>query len=338
MVAMTALSVPFRFSLLGVLGLALLAALPASRAEAQDIQTQLDRLQRELTTLQSYVYKGGSAPASGAVQQLPAGSAASIEVRLSEMESSLRQLRGQLEEMNYQIRQNSQRLEKFMADAEYRLTILEGGDPGQAPAASSGASSGASATLAPSASDSASATVSSGGVATGAQVGTLGQVSENDVSAIQQRSTVAGESAAPQAVPPATQQAALPQGSAEEQYNYALGLLRQTRFDEAQVALDAFLAEHPEHSLAANAKYWLGETYYVRADYQQAAVAFAEGFQQHPEGGKAPDNLLKLGMSLGQLGDKQNACATFAQLQQRFPTAPSNIQQKAQLERQRLGC
>lgn len=337
---MTALTVPFRSSLLGLLALALLAALPASPAKAQqDIQGQLDRLQRELTTLQSYVYRGGSAPESGAVQQLPAGSAASIEVRLSELEGSLRQLRGQIEEMTYQIRQNSQRLDKFMADAEYRLTLLEGGDPGQAPAAAS-----VSGSTAPAATEdrSRSASVSSGSVATGAQMGTLGQVSENDLSAIQQRSGTASQGTAPAAsassAPTATQEVALPQGSAEEQYNYALGLLRQTRFDEAQVALDAFLAEHPDHSLSSNAKYWLGETYYVRADYQQAAVAFAEGFQQHPEGGKAPDNLLKLGMSLGQLGDKQNACATFAQLQQRFPTAPSNIQQKAQLERQRLGC
>lgn len=344
---MTALTVPFRISLLGAFSLALMATLPVPQAGAQDLQAQVDRLQRELTTLQSYVYRGGSGASSGAIssEPLPAGTAASVEVRLSEMEASLRQLRGQLEEMNHQIRLNSERLEKFMADAEYRLTVLEGGDPSQIPAPSSTSSS---LSVAPSSQSGSStgAGVAAGGLATGAQVGTLGQVSENDVTAMQQRSATVSDSASSAPAPSsatapaasASQEAALPQGSPEEQYNYALGLLRQTRFDEAQVALDSFLAENPDHSLSANAKYWLGETYYVRADYQKAAVAFAEGFQQHPEGAKAPDNLLKLGMSLGQLGDKQNACATFAQLQQRFPTAPSNIQQKAQLERQRLGC
>ena len=232
---------------------------------------------------------------------------------------------------------------------------MGGGDPAQlssnAATGSSQSSSFQAASQAAPQASSGNAAVSSGGAASasgGAQVGSLGQVSENDVAAIQQRSTTsapaetsssgASQSSGQTASVPPAAAAALPGGTPEEQYNHALGLLRETRFDEAQVALDSFLEKNPGHGLAANAAYWLGETYYVRADYRNAAVTFAQGFKDHPQGSKAPANLLKLGMSLAHLDEKENACATFLQLQQRFPNADNNILQKAQLERQRNGC
>src|SRR3546814_4312161 len=67
----------------------------------------------------------------------------------------------------------------------------------------------------------------------------------------------------------------------------------------------------------------LGETYYVRGNYQQAAVTFAEGFETYPDNSKAPDNLLKLGMSLASLGSTQDACGTFTVLLDRYADAPA---------------
>jgi TolA-binding protein len=58
----------------------------------------------------------------------------------------------------------------------------------------------------------------------------------------------------------------------------------------------------------------LGETFYVRNDFKNAAVAFAEGYQKYPNSQKAPDNLLKLAMALGQQGQQQNACVALSQL------------------------
>ncbi len=335
---------------LGVLALLVLLALQP-QAHAQDVQAlqnQVDRLQRELTDLQRTVYQGGTAPSSSAASELPAGSAARLEVRMGELEQSLRQLRGQIEEMSFRISQNQERLDKLSADVDYRLTVLEGGDPAgaatldgtgsQATVAGSAASGGGSAVA--DAATGSSATALPEGSAP--QPGVLGQVSENELARVQQNKpadAAAGTGAGVgQQTASAPVKVTLPEGSVEAQYEFALSLLRQTRFDEAEVALGAFLEKYPSHILSSNAKYWLGETYYVRGDYQNAAVTFAEGFQEFPNSAKAPDNLLKLGMALGQLGDNENACATFAQLQQRFPTAPANIQQKVQLERQRFGC
>ncbi|MET4805320.1 tol-pal system protein YbgF [Limibacillus sp. MBR-115] len=335
---------------LGALALLVLLALQP-QAHAQDVQAlqnQVDRLQRELTDLQRTVYQGGTATGSSAASELPAGSAARLEVRMGELEQSLRQLRGQIEEMSFRITQNQERLDKLSADVDYRLTVLEGGNPAGAAALGSASSEGTDAGSAASGASSATTDTGTGGTATALpqgsapQPGVLGQVSENELARVQQNkpadATAGTSAAAGQQTASAPVKVTLPEGSVEAQYEFALSLLRQTRFDEAEVALGSFLEKHPDHILSSNAKYWLGETYYVRGDYQNAAVTFAEGFQEFPNSAKAPDNLLKLGMALGQLGDNENACATFAQLQQRFPTAPANIQQKVQLERQRFGC
>ena len=84
--------------------------------------------------------------------------------------------------------------------------------------------------------------------------------------------------------------------------------------------MGTFIKNHPDNSLTSNAHYWLGETYYVRGKYGDAAAAFAEGYQKFPKSSKAADNLLKLGMSLGQLNQKKEACLSFAELTTSSPT------------------
>ncbi len=131
---------------------------------------------------------------------------------------------------------------------------------------------------------------------------------------------------------------ALPSGSPEEQYDFAFGLLRQAKYADAQSALEQFLQGNAEHGLAGNAKYWLGETFYVRGDYQSSALIFAEAYREYPDSQKAPDNLLKLGMSLANLGDIENACGTLAELLRIYPRAASSIRGRAEREMQRMEC
>ncbi len=148
----------------------------------------------------------------------------------------------------------------------------------------------------------------------------------------------------PQRPPPrAAQRVTLPSGPPEQQYEYAYGLLLQAQreqsdFARPEAALKAFVAAHPTHKLAGNAQYWLGETFYVRKDYQNAVVSFADGLKKYPNSDKGPDNLLKLGMALGQLNQKPNACGALGELDKRYPNAATAIKQSAQRERQRLGC
>ncbi|HEV2263377.1 MAG TPA: tol-pal system protein YbgF [Stellaceae bacterium] len=129
-----------------------------------------------------------------------------------------------------------------------------------------------------------------------------------------------------------------PAATPNDQYEAAFALLRRADYPGAEQALRAFVTQHPKDPLAGNAQYWLGETFYVRKNWKDAAIAFAEGYQKYPKSGKAPDDLLKLAMSLGNMGQKANACTALARLDHDFPQMPANVRGPATAEKRHLGC
>lgn len=132
--------------------------------------------------------------------------------------------------------------------------------------------------------------------------------------------------------------ASAPAATPNDQYEAAFALLRRADYPGAEQALRAFVAQHPKDALAGNAQYWLGETFYVRKNWKDAAIAFAEGYQKYPRSGKAPDDLLKLAMSLGNMGQKANACTALVRLDHDFPQMPANVRGPATAEKHHLGC
>jgi len=332
------------------LAAALLAALliagvqPVAAQDLGSLSDQVNRMQRELSDLERYVYANDG----GTTGTVPAGNvAASQEVRLQQLESELGRMNGRIEELSFRIQQLAEQLDRMNKDIEFRLTRLESGGAVGGAATGAGTAGGA-ATM----SDAGTVSPVGGSTATaGAEVTlpssgsggtqTLGVMTQSDLDAqlaaqpsVDPAATSAGTTTTAAAV--ATYD--LPGATPEDQYEYAFGLLRQANYEEAEAALRTFLQRHPDDLLSGNAQYWLGETYYVRGNFQQAAVTFAEGYQKYPNSGKAPDNLLKLGMSLGELGKNQEACVALAELRKQFPSAPSNIQDRAARERQRYGC
>ncbi len=303
----------------------------AQSSNNQALIEQVNRLQRELSTLQLYVYRGEKPPASAIAEIYGSGGvdktqAARIDLRLSQLESEIRALTGQIEEQSFRLDRMNKRVDKLVADVDSRLRRLEqrtGGRP-----VTSGAELGAS---------------QSG---QGSQPGTLGTVSEDAVAAVRSGDEVqlGGAVSSSSAISPAGEAGtgqsayALAGATAEDKYSHAFSLLSQANYDQAERALQAFLQEHPNHRLAGNAKYWLGETHYVRGQYQDAAVAFAEGYQTYPSSSKAPDNLLKLGKSLSALGETNDACGTYGELLRRFPNATPTVLKQADQERRRLAC
>jgi tol-pal system protein YbgF len=334
-----------------------LAALPAFSQEA-DIKPLLDRLQRlerDIQTMNIQLSRGGMAPPpltsgpSTSVSDLggSAGTVARLEVRLTAMESEVRAATGRAEETSHQIDQINQRLDKLISDMDYRLSQLEKGGtelrgagqgaplrptmPGGQPA-TSGAAESTSGPMARS---------DSSGPGIAPPPGVLGTLPRQDAERAGQATSTppaGGGVSQPAAKSAAVKPGGLPAGSSKDQYNHAFGLLRQARYDEAEAAFRAFLDAHPKDPLAGNANYWLGESYYVRADYVRAAEVFLEGYQREPKGSKAADTLLKLGMSLSNLDKKREACAAFDKLTREFPDAPGTIQQVVSRERQKNAC
>ncbi len=121
-------------------------------------------------------------------------------------------------------------------------------------------------------------------------------------------------------------------------YDKGIELVRIGKYSEAQAKFEEFLKLAPKNELAGNAKYWLGETYYARRDYANAAVIFAQGFKDYPQNIKAPDNLLKLGISMQALHKKEEACTAFISVSKEFPSADKTVLEKAEKEIKKLKC
>jgi tol-pal system protein YbgF len=130
----------------------------------------------------------------------------------------------------------------------------------------------------------------------------------------------------------------LPSGDAQTLYQQGYGALLQKDYGGAEIAFKQVVDSFPDDPLAANAQYWLGETYYVRGQYKDAADAFLKGYKKYKSGDKAPDTLLKLGMSLAELGQKDAACSTLEELTTKYPSAPEHIGDEAKAWRKKAGC
>jgi tol-pal system protein YbgF len=129
-----------------------------------------------------------------------------------------------------------------------------------------------------------------------------------------------------------------PSGDAPTLYQQGYGALLQKDYAGAEAAFRQLVDAYPNDPLAANAQYWLGESYYVRGQYKNAADAFLKGYKKYKSGDKAPDTLLKLGMALAELGQKDAACSTLDELKTKYPEAPDHIGDEAKAWRNKAGC
>jgi len=285
--------------------------------EMQALLDRVDRLQRDLNTLQRQVYQGGGQP-SGSSNAQRSGSgdstsapisgnvATTLVVRIQDIEDQLQNLRGQLEEANFHNKNTADRLDKLSSDIDYRLGAIEkkiGLSPGAADESAS-------------------------------QPG--GAVQPQSTVLIPPKDTDANASAP--ATDAAQQQAVLPSGAPKDQYAYAFGLLNQNDYAGGERAFKEFLAQHSTDPLAANAQYWLGRTYFARNNFNEAVRTFAEGYKKYPHAQRAPENLLYLGRSLAAINQKTNACQAFGRMLSEYPKATDATKASAQAERKKLAC
>ena len=330
----------------------------------EGLNQKIERLQGELNDLQRAVYNdevetpvpepAPSVSAAGEGSGLTQAAGQRLQRRIESLESDLRRMTGQVEETRHQLNKVTNRLDKLVADVDFRLRELEDFRRKMEDTdVAAGSDSGEGSQTADNATE--PETQETGGETAGGEegAGTLGQVSQDAVAELQAEAGQGADEAdnadseTNDANAADRESAGTPDngnagdtGAAEPAvaYKKAFGLLQKADYAAAEEALGDFIAAHADHDLAGNAKYWLGETYYVRENYEQAAVIFAEGFRTYPESRKAPDNLLKLGMSLAKIDKVDKACRIFSELQNRFPEAPRNIRQRAKRERSRLSC
>ncbi len=301
-----------------------LALAPGFAWAQQNVQDRVDRLENEIQTLSRAVFKGETPPpgslGGGGDSE---GLMAAMQTRVSQIESDMGSLTGRLEQQEYNQRQLQEKLDAVMA----RLADLEARAAGGVPPPSASAvplmNTNTEAPAAPQAFSLTSPAATSSAVmppqsAPGESppvAGQLGAITQSPEGA-----PVAGGDAATAA------------------YESSFALLRVRRYDEAEKGFAAFLAQNPSHSLTPNALDWMGETFYVRNNFERAARVFAESYQKYPKGPKAPDSLLKLALSLAGMGKKDQACVTLGQLKHEYPAGSAPVLERAEMEKSTLGC
>ncbi len=303
-------------------------------------------------------------PAPASAQLFGSRNDSEAAVRLNQVEEQMRNLTGQIEQLNFQIRQLQDTIRRMQEDNEYRLQQLEqsggkrsdAGSGGGTLAGGAGESYGpATGTLGQLPADAGSGDAEfarEGGYEQGGGSGT----GPLDLSALARGQSggfggggdpaVPGDignaglpGAGPSNAPGATlDAAALSGGSPRGDYDAAYAMVLAGDYAGAETGFTRFLENHPNDPLAANAQFWLGESYFARKQYRDAADAFLKSYTDYPDSNKVTDSLLKLGLSLKGIGQTDAACATFNELLTKYPGAPTAVRAEAQAQKQSGGC
>jgi tol-pal system protein YbgF len=117
-----------------------------------------------------------------------------------------------------------------------------------------------------------------------------------------------------------------------DDYRRGITLVRQGAYDKAIQSLRDFLRTNRESPLAPNAQYWIGESYYMLADYYQAILNFNQVRQQHPKSERAPAAVLKIGLAFQQMGNKSEAKLAFQKVINDYPSSPEAAQAREKLQ------
>lgn len=293
------------------------------RLQIRNLTNQITSLRSQLADLEREVYgAGGSqgtasdAGGEGSASERNSRRLAELEADIDEAREWRRRVTGHFEEFDNTLRRLEGRIERLVADVDFRLATLERGQTGVGGSATV-APAGEQAAVAPSGQDQASiAGQQGGGYEPSAEPQILGTIPADETG---------GESPLAVLAP-------------DEQYREAFGLLEEARYEDAHDAFTRFIDANPTHDLAQNAAYWRAESLYARKMYPDAAKAYALNLRQYPEGRKAPDNMVKLGMALLRLERTEEACRTFAQLDRNFPDPPLNIRRAAQQGQRQANC
>jgi tol-pal system protein YbgF len=247
----------------------------------------------------------GSLAGPAAAQQ-QSGLAAELLARLNEQEAALRRLTAQLEALQFETRNRERQLEARIADLQDRIVALEGGDPfatGAAPAPARAPAPAAPATPAAPASGRGTA------VATAPPPRPLGTLRLSEAQAEEARA-----------------------------FEEARRTLANEGLERGLTAFGAFGRRYPGSPLNGDAAYWLGQAYFERGRFEEAARQFLVGVRDFPAATRSPDNLLGLGRTLVRLGQRSDACATFAELRTRFPAADPAVLSAARQAATEAAC
>ena len=301
------------------------------RADVTEIKEVLELIQKDLRTLERAVYSESFNQSSNSnSQSIDKESEDALTkhlLKLSEIEKQFQQLTNKYEEINFKIDKLNSRLSKVQADNQLRFQQLENGNT---------QISNSSLSLSTTETNVDKENVLPGST----QPQDLGSISYKDMTDKSESQSIQSVDSTKTVITETFQseEKILPDGSPEDQYEFATSFLKVGDYNMAERAFREFVDTNPKHKLSGNAQYWYAETFRIRQLYTDAASAYLEGYQKYPKSEKAPINLLKLGVSLVQIGEKDQGCLMIAGVKKQYPDATQSVLQKAKYEEKKFEC
>lgn len=121
-------------------------------------------------------------------------------------------------------------------------------------------------------------------------------------------------------------------------FNEAKGYFDDSYYVLSERKFNQFIQYYRQSPLISNAYFWLGESYYMRENYNAAARVYYQGYRTNKKGAKAPDNLFKLAASLLLLGNKSDACAAYFEVWRRYSQSHPHLSGLAVAAQKQQAC
>ena len=106
-------------------------------------------------------------------------------------------------------------------------------------------------------------------------------------------------------------------------YEASLDHFRGANYAGAIAGFKGFLQAHPDSTLASNAQYWIGYSYFALKDYKSALAHQQKLVAVYPTSAKVPDALLNIASSMIELDDLSGARKVLEALVAKYPGTPA---------------
>ena len=129
-----------------------------------------------------------------------------------------------------------------------------------------------------------------------------------------------------------------PSQTPRDEFDLGIGYMQRKDYALAEQTMRNFAQRYPSDPLLADSQYWLGESFFQRQLYRDAAEAFLGVTTKFDKSAKAPDALLRLGQSLAALKEREAACAALGEVTRKYPRASNGVKQAVDREQKRVKC
>jgi tol-pal system protein YbgF len=120
--------------------------------------------------------------------------------------------------------------------------------------------------------------------------------------------------------------------SPQSLYDEGYALLKQGKPEQSRDRMLEFLRLYPEAGLAANAHFWIGESYYDQKQYEQAILEYDKVVQKFPKSEKVPSALLKQAFAFDAMSDPADARILLRKILREYPSSDQASIAKKKLE------